>query len=150
MHGSLNSFYYDGGHIQNGGWGCYGDGGCGEYLVIQNNLDEAVIRAYDKKYGERKDRVDFYWLDDSVERIEPREDDVTICWKDGTKTTEPMYFSKRKYKPAAYADFYNDYLDKVRSGEKKTKNKYLMGLDRSAESTEEERHEDNENSSEAE
>ena len=150
VHGSLNNFYYDGGHIQNGGWGCYGDGGCGEYLVIQNNLDEAVIRAYDKKYGERKDQVDFYWLDDTVERIEPREDDVTIYWKDGTRTTEPMHFSKRKYKPTAYADFYNDYLECVRSGEKKTKNKYLMGLDMSLESSEEERHEDNENSGEAE
>ena len=113
-------------------------------------MDEAVIKAYEQKYGEKKQRVDFYWLDDSVERIEPKEDEVTLLWKDGTVTTEPMHFSKRKYKPTAYADFYNDYLDKVRSGEKKTKNKYLMGLDMSAESAEGEQHEDNENSGEAE
>ena len=49
-HGSLYDFYYDGKHIQNGGWGCYSEGGCGEYLLIQNVLDQAMIGAYAEKY----------------------------------------------------------------------------------------------------
>jgi hypothetical protein len=85
MHGSLNNFYYDGIKIQNGGWGCYGEGGCGEYLLIQNNLDAAMIEAYEGKYGERKEHVDFYWLDDNVESIELGEDTVTIHWQMGDK-----------------------------------------------------------------
>jgi len=127
-HGSLNNFYYDGEKIQNGGWGCYGGDGCGRYLVIQNVLDEAMRNAYFEKYGERKDSVDFYWLDDTVESIELGEDTVTIRWKDGEVSTAEMDFIERRYVPSAYADFYNDFLDRIRSGEKRNKYKNLMGL----------------------
>lgn len=152
VHGSLNNFYYNGAHIQNGGWGCYGEGGCGRYLVIQNNLDEAVIKAYERKYGEKKERVDFYWLDDSMERIEPKEDEVTVFWKDGTESSTAMLFTKDKYKPGTYADFYNDYLEQIISGKRKTKNRYLMGLERKMNiiNTEEDAYEDNENIGEVE
>lgn len=127
-HGSLNNFYYDGERIQNGGWGCYGEGGCGEYLLIQNNLDAAVIEAYWQKYGERKDRVDFYWLDDTVESIELAENMVTVHWLNGESTTATMHFIEGRYRPTPYSDFYNDFLDRVRSGEKRNKYKNLMGL----------------------
>lgn len=128
MHGSLNDFYYDGERIQNGGWGCFGEGGCGSYLLIQNNLDAAMIRAYYDKFGERKDRVDFYWLDDSIESIDLGENKVTIHWRDGGISEEKMYFSEERFTPARYSDFYNDFLDRVRSGERKVKAKNLMGL----------------------
>ncbi|MBO6158864.1 MAG: recombinase family protein [Firmicutes bacterium] len=127
-HGSLNNFYYDGEKIQNGGWGCYGAEGCGSYLLIQNRLDEAVIAAFEEKYGERKERVDYYWLDDTVESIELDERTVTIRWKDGDASTVEMDFSEGRYTPSAYADFYNEFLDRIRSGEKKNKYKNLMGL----------------------
>ena len=127
-HGSLNNFYYDGEKIQNGGWGCYGEGGCGSYLLIQNNLDAVLIEAYDEKYRERKERVDFYWLDDTVESIELGEDQVTIHWQDGEASVVEMDFIEGRYKPTPYADFYNDFLDRIRSGEKKNKYKNLMGL----------------------
>lgn len=127
-HGSLNQFYYKGAAIKNGGWGCYTEEGCGKYLLIQNNLDEAMLKAYAKKYGEKKEKVDFYWLDDYVEKIELYENTVTVHWKDGTKVEERMYFYREKYKPSVYADFYKEYLDKVRCGEAKKKHKYLMGL----------------------
>lgn len=128
MHGSLNDFYYDGERIQNGGWGCYGEGGCGSYLLIQNNLDAAMIRAYYDKFGERKDRVDYYWLDDSVESIDLDENKVTIHWRDGGTSEEKMYFSEERFTPTRYSDFYGDFLDRVRSGERKVKAKNLMGM----------------------
>ena len=119
VHGSLNNFYYNGGHIQNGGWGCYGEGGCGKYLLIQNILDAAVIGAYAEKFGEVKENVDFYWLDDSIEGIE---------LGDGETSIAGMEFSEARFKPTSYTDFYNDFLDRVRRGEKKIKYKFLMGL----------------------
>lgn len=128
VHGSLNNFYWCGAHIQNGGWGCYGEGGCGNYLVIQNILDEALIKAYAEKYGDEKDRVDFYWLDDTMEDIELSGDGVTIHWRDGETSIVKMDFSEDRYKPDAYADFYNEYLERVRKGEKKVKYRFLMGL----------------------
>jgi len=129
VHGSLNNFYWCGTHIQNGGWGCYGEGGCGNYLIIQNILDEAVIKAYAEKYGGKKDRVDFWWLDDTMEDIALGSDEVTIHWRNGETSIVKMDFSEDRYKPNAYADFYNEYLDGVRKGEKKAKYKFLMGLD---------------------
>lgn len=128
VHGSLNNFYYDGVKIQNGGWGCYGGGGCGEYLIIQNRLDEAMITAYEDKYGEKKETVEFYWLDDTVEEIRLGEHQITIRWRDGETSVVEMDFSEERYCPSRYSDFYNDFLDRIRCGEKKNKYKYLMGL----------------------
>ena len=130
VHGSLNNFYYDGEKIQNGGWGCYGEGGCGKYLIIQNVLDKALIEAYFRKFGERKETVEFYWLDDTVGSIELDEESVTIRWRDGKTSKVKLSFINGRYSPSAYADFYNDFLDAVRSGEKKNKYKNLMGLNR--------------------
>ena len=128
IHGSLNNFYYNGEKIQNGGWGCYSGDGCGNYLIIQSILDEAVIAAYEEKYGVSKETVEFYWLDDTVESIEPGEDNVTIRWRDGETSVVEMEVSEERYNPTRYSDFYNDFLDRVRSGEKKNKYKHLMGL----------------------
>lgn len=128
VHGSLNSFYLNGGRIKDGGWGCYGQGGCGKYLVIQNILDEAVIGAYAEKYGEKKNRVDFYWLDDAVGSIGLSDEGVTIHWRDGIESVREMEFPSEQYRPDRYAGFYNGFLARVRSGEKKVKNKFLMGL----------------------
>ena len=128
IHGSLNDFYYEGAKIKNGGWGCYGEGGCERYLLIQNNLDAAMISAYAEKYGEVKEQVDFYWLDDSVEEISLEEDTVTIHWRDGETSVVEMIFAGAQFKPTSYSDFYNAFLDRIRSGKKKNKHKNLMGL----------------------
>mgnify|MGYP000844971004 CR=1 FL=1 len=128
IHGSLNNFYYDGEKIQNGGWGCYSEGGCGDYLIIQNNLDAAMIEAYADKYGERKEQVDYYWLDDSMESIELGENKVTIHWRDGDTSVVEMEFAKKQYEPSSYSDFYNAFLDRIRAGEKPNKYRNLMGL----------------------
>lgn len=128
MHGSLNNFYYNGIHIRSGGWGCYDEGGCESYLIIQSILDKAVIRAYEEKFGEKKDRVDFYWLDDNIEEIRLSEDRLDIKWRDGIRNMVEMDISEERYNPVRYADFYNDFLDRIRSGEKSIKYKHLMGL----------------------
>ena len=128
VHGSLNNFYYDGVKIQNGGWGCYSEDGCGDYLIIQNVLDEALIKAYQEKYGEVKETVEFYWLDDSVEEIQLGEGWITIRWRDGETSVVEMDFSEERYNPTRYSVFYNDFLDRVRSGDKKNKYRFLMGL----------------------
>ena len=130
VHGSLYDFYYEGKHIQNGGWGCYGEDGCGGYLIIQSILDEAVIGAYAEKYGEVKDKVDFYWLDDAIESMELGEDRVTILWRDGETSVVEMEFAGTEFKPGQYSDFYNAFLDRVREGKRKVKAKNLMGLRR--------------------
>ena len=129
VHGSLNNFYYDGEKIQNGGWGCYSEGGCGDYLIIQNNLDEAMIEAYAEKFGERKERVDYYWLDDSMESIELGENKVTIHWRDEDTSVVEMGFAEKRYEPSSYSDFYNAFLERIRTGEKANKYKNLMGLE---------------------
>lgn len=113
-HVGLNCFYYSGIRIKNGGWGCYGEGGCGNYLLIQNILNEALLTAYEEKYGEKKKTVEFYWLDDRVKQIELREENATIHWKDGTEATIQMNFCRGKFKPSVYADFYNGYLNRMR------------------------------------
>ena len=77
--------------------------------------------------------MDFYWLDDTVDEIKLGEDRVTIRWKDGEVSTAEMDFIERRYVPSAYADFYNDFLDRIRSGEKKNKYKNLMGLGKAME-----------------
>ena len=115
-------------NIRNGGWGCYSENGCGEYLLIQNVLDEAIIGIYAEKYGEKKVNVDFYWLDDCVESIELGEDNVIIRWRDGETSMAGMDFLEERFNPTRFSDFYNGYLKRIRSGEKRNKYKNLMGL----------------------
>ncbi len=128
VHGGLNNFYMDGAHIRDGGWGCYGGDGCGNYLIIQNILDEAVIEAYSEKYGDEKNRVDFWWLDDTMEKIALGLDEVTIHWRDRETSAVKMKYPEDRYRPDAYAEFYNDFLERIRKGEKKVKYRHLMGL----------------------
>ena len=129
LHGSLNNFYYRGEKIQNGGWGCYGPGCCGRYLLIQNVLDRALLSAYMEKHGQEQHKVDFYWLDDTVEEILLGENRLTILWRDGETSAVPMDFAGERYFPSRYACFYNAFLERIRKGEKKNKYRFLMGLE---------------------
>ena len=67
-------------------------------------------------------------LDDTVESIEPGENKVTIRWRDGETSVVEMNVSEERYNPTRYSDFYNDFLDRIRRGEKRNKYKHLMGL----------------------
>ncbi len=129
VQGSLNNFYLNGRTIQNGGWGCYGEGGCRDYLLIRNVLDEALLRAYEVKFSEKKESVEYYWLDDMIESLTLSDDTVSIKWKDGEESREKIYFPKSELTPRAFASTYNAYLDRMRKGEIKNRKKHLMGLD---------------------
>ncbi len=126
--GSLNSFYAYHKTIKSGGWGCYGEGGCGEYLLPELFLNEALIRAYKDKYGEEKKSAEFYWIDDTIEGITLTEDTVIVRWKDGTVTSTRMKFDEVKNMPSEFAKTYNIYISRIRSGELKERKKNMMGL----------------------
>ena len=114
--------------MRRGGWGCYGPGGCGEYLLIQQLLDEALTDAYEKKHGVRMETVEFYWLDDAMEAIRPGERAVEIRWRDGDTSQEPFRIPHEQLLPAVSARRYNQFLEKVRAGKTRVKSKFLMGL----------------------
>lgn len=99
-------FYFGGGRIQNGSWGGYRT-----YLLIQNIHDGVLIKAYKQKYSDEKEKVDFYWLDDSISKIGLGEESATIHWRNGGTSVEEMDISFGRYRPADYARFYNDFLD---------------------------------------
>lgn len=129
LHGSLDCLWIKQGRKKKGGWGCFGEGGCRKYLLLQSLLDPAMIKAYDDKYHVRKEKVDFFWLDDSMESIRLTiHNSVEICWKDGSKTKRMMSVDCADFDPVECAGKYNRFLEKVRSGERKTKSKYLLGL----------------------
>lgn len=128
VHGALYPVYFGGRHVRSGGWGCYGPKGCRQFLLIQNLLDGAMLKAYRRKYGEAPARVDYYWLEDLVERIVLREERVIIRWKDGKKSRIRLKLPHEHYHPATAAARYNEYLERVRSGEARTKGKFTMGL----------------------
>ncbi len=128
VHGSLYPLYFGGKLVQNGGWGCYGPRGCGQFLIIQNLLDEAMLAAYHEKFGRMLERVDYYWLDDLVEKITLEDDRVKVLWKDGGENVIPLRFPHAHYDPSSASERYNAFLEKVRSGEAKTKGKFVMGL----------------------
>ena len=129
VHGSLFALPFAKERIHDGGWGCYGEDGCGAYLVIQNLLDAVLIDACEEKYGERMERVDYYWVDDTMEEILLKQNNtVEIHWRDGEVTRRKLRITHPQLEPMASAERWNGYLDKVRSGKTKTKNKFLMGL----------------------
>lgn len=128
VHGAMYPLYFGGRHVQGGGWGCYGSRGCRRFLLLQSVLDDAMLRAYRRRYGNALDRVDYYWLDDLVDRISLKEEQVTIRWKDGRRSRLRLKFPHGQYHPAKAAVRYNDYLAKVRDGRARTKGKYIMGL----------------------
>ena len=89
----------------------------------------AIVDALDLIAEEISDHEDTLAdLDDSVEEIQLGEDHITIRWRDGETSVVEMDFSEKRYCPSRYSVFYNDYLGRIRSGEKKNKYKFLMGL----------------------
>ena len=133
VHGSLYPIYFGREHVLNGGWGCYGPKGCRQFLLIQNVLDEAVLAAHQLKYGSKPERVDYWWLDELMEEIALGEEAVRIRWKDGDELTLPLNPPHEHYIPSNAATRYNAYLEKLRSGEIRTKGRFIMGLHPSGE-----------------
>ena len=129
VHGSLYSLPFAGTRVHNGGWGCYAEGGCGQYLLIQNVLDEALICAYWEKFRIRQPTAEFYWIDDALSKIVLQGDHTLVLhWRDGAVSTAPLPIPHPQLVPEASAARYNQFLEKVCTGKTKVKSKFLMGL----------------------
>lgn len=109
-----------------GGWGCYGEKGCRRFLLIQQFLDQAVLDAYESRYGMKKEQVDYYWLDDLVKRIRLTRNRVTVFWKEGGKTEGVYAFTHEEQQPIHAAQRYNEYLKKA--DQHRRQYKHMMGL----------------------
>lgn len=127
LHGSLNAMYFGGKKMRHGGgWGCYGEKGCRRFLLIQQFLDQAVLDAYESRYGMKKEQVDYYWLDDLVKRIRLTRNRVTVFWKEGGKTEGVYAFTHEEQQPIHAAQRYNEYLKKA--DQHRRQYKHMMGL----------------------
>lgn len=112
-------------------WGCFGSGGCGQYMVLEPYLDAAVLRTHrelEAKYdAEEVPGVEYYWLDEEVEHIALGQDDsVTIVWKNGHSTEAEMNFRDERQKPAAVAELYRELLERMDQGKVKKRGKYSV------------------------
>jgi len=128
IHGSLYPVYFGGRQVLGGGWGCYGPRGCGHFLMLQPLLDEAMLTAYREKYGQALEQVDYYWLDELVEKITFEADRVSVLWRDGGSAGIQLHLTHGDMLPSRAAEKYNAYLDKVRTRKTKVKGKFTMGL----------------------
>ena len=101
--------------------------------LIQSMLDEALLDAHEEKFCTRPEKVDYWWLDELMEEIALGEEAVRIRWKDGDELTLPLNPPHEHYIPSNAATRYNAYLEKLRSGEIRTKGRFIMGLHPSGE-----------------
>ena len=111
-------------------WQCDRENGCRQYIVIGKYVDAAVLEAYKQIDPEQvnalttgrnaeaaqallkmKNRrpafhnVDFWWLDELVERITfGKNYTVTVHWKCGLQTSAQMAITNRRHDPAVLAD----------------------------------------------
>ena len=111
-------------------WHCDREGGCEQYVVMGRYVDKAVLEAYKQadmnrikelavgKYAEEAQmfisikrkhlvfhRVDFWWLDELVERITfGKEYALTVHWKCGLKTSAIMAIVTHRHDPVYLAD----------------------------------------------
>ena len=111
-------------------WHCDREGGCRQYAVMDRYVDKAVLEAYrridlnqvrelakdkqadsaqmllklKKQHGTFRN-VDFWWLDELVERIVFGKDYmVTVHWKCGLQTSAVMAIANHRHDPAYLAD----------------------------------------------
>lgn len=110
--------------------GCFDVHGCQEYAIRTQILDAALLESYrnlniEEVYStEGVDRicrikesipemksVEYYWLDDMVERIEFENDCVVVTWKGGTKNKVAMKLTPAGY-PEHVAELYRNQLIK--------------------------------------
>ena len=121
-------------------WCCFGESGCKKYSIKSYLLDAAILEAYNnlsldeiqagkgacqallllketKINNPTMDSVEYYWLDDLVERIELNIGPVlTVYWKGGLKSPGKLAYSKKE-EPGHVADLYRRYLERLASGE---------------------------------
>lgn len=114
----------------NAAWGCFGEGGCGQYMVLEPYLNEVLLSAHhqlEREYdAEEVSSVEYYWLDEEVDDIIlGKNEEILVVWKDGQETEDKMEFRDDRQRPSTVAEYFRDYLQRVESGEIKRRRKYM-------------------------
>ena len=112
------------GHQTTKGWHCDRDAdSCGRYILRPRILDKAILEAFNdlnvadikaaggndlaefKTKHWKLEQVDFYWLDEYVEKIIfGHGHTMTVIWKCGLKTTVKMHVTCDTYDPVKLAE----------------------------------------------
>ena len=109
--------------------GCFDVDGCRRYAVKGYLVDAALLEAYNtleikgkkrtvamqrmleiKAESPKLDTVQYYWLDDLVERIEFKQDTMRVFWKCGLESEVALNASKAE-EPTHVAEIYRNSLD---------------------------------------
>lgn len=128
-HTTLKGLYFGKEYFLSG-WGCYREGGCHNYLILDDHLNEGMLTALHRlhwQYGSQR-TVEYFWLDELVEDIRLGENGLEVSWKNGRTTSAEFEFTNALQNPVKAAGQYNRYLEKVRNGQNKPNKKIVMGL----------------------
>ena len=101
-------------------WCCFGENGCRNYAVKTWQLNAAVLDAWQKHTEQSTpETVEFWWLDEYVERIEPTMDNrVIVHWKDGTASQAPLPIRVWQHEPTRLLAFYKRYIEELEQGKR--------------------------------
>ena len=109
---------------------CFGEKGCQGYAIKTYLVDAALLKAYNSL--KREDcsacmaemkvempimgSVQYYWLNDLVERVTFESDSLQVHWKNGAESTVPLCVPMRE-DPFHIAELYRSFLKRIQSGE---------------------------------
>ncbi len=97
-------------------WGCFGEKGCQGYALKTWQLNEAVRAAYENRADKSgmipaPETIEFWWLDEYVESIQPKLDNtVTVHWKDGLVSTVRIPVLSWAHTPESVLQHYKKYV----------------------------------------
>lgn len=112
--------------------GCFGDDGCQGYALKAALVESALLEAYHrleenggseeamkrmreiKKESPKMNSVQYYWLDDLVERVEVEGDTLRVFWKCGLDSSAVLH-AVRAAEPAHVAELYRNYMARRQS-----------------------------------
>lgn len=99
-------------------WCCFSEDGCRNYAVKTWQLHAAMLEAWQQHTGQPAwSTVEFWWLDEYVERIQPTLDNrVIVHWKDGTSTEGNIPVKIWQHDPARLLAFYKRYIEDLEHG----------------------------------
>ena len=100
---------------------CFGPEGCRGYAIKTHLVDAALLEAYRQLPAERQacgqlDSVEYFWLEELVERLEFEGAYLAVSWKWGARTKVPMGIP-RVEEPTHVAALYRGYLERTQEGD---------------------------------
>ena len=101
-------------------WCCFGEGSCRNYAVKTWQLDIAVMDAATKaNMPDMLKTVEYWWLDELVESIQPTIDNrVIVHWKDGNVTEGAIPVKCWQHEPSRLLDCYRRYIEDLEQGKR--------------------------------